>query len=73
MSASLSPIKMEFHLGADKHGRRVTAMRERGSNGEVTWTLARAPHDQRDDSPIIRDLPDSMIRLLGEIAGSTKL
>lgn len=64
--------KVEFVLGKDIHGREVRLTREHQSNDTFTWSIARAPHDQRDDSPVIRDLPDELMHRLAGVVGGTK-
>lgn len=68
----MTPDKSEFTLGIDNYGRRVQLTRERKSNGTFTWSIGRAAANQRDDSPVIRDLPEAlMLRLAAVIAKQT--
>lgn len=61
MSAAI-PTNITFQLGRDKYGREITLVRHRNERAVVTWSIKRAPADQRDDSPHIDEIPDDVMR-----------
>lgn len=61
------PEKVEWVLGADRHGRPVRLTRET-INGQTSYRLSRLAISQRDDSVHLDELTVAMLRAIAEIA-----
>jgi hypothetical protein len=61
----MKPIKVEWMLGRDRHGRAVTLTRT--AEGYV---LRREQANQRDESIVVHDLTLDMLKAIGEVASA---
>lgn len=65
-------VRVEYDLGDNIFGQRVTLVRERATGGGFGWTIHRHEANQRDDSSVVRGLTGQQLHRMAAIAGDRR-